>query len=130
MLAPATYRQPPPVQLLPSADSALALARGEPGAAWAVLGHLATRTALIAPCAIAAGGVVGVGAGKSVLIALACAVGIEAAVLALAYRQVRQAKAPAAPKAPEAPQPQAAAADSARPDALKTGQLDYKVAMF
>ena len=85
---PQTYKRLPPAQLLPSADSALALARGEPGAAFGVLAHLGVRTALIAPCAIAAGGAMGVSPGRAVGIAFACAVGIEIAVLALAFRQV------------------------------------------
>ena len=89
MISPETYRRAPPVQLLPSAESALALARGEPGAFWSVLAHTLTRAIIMAPAGIAAGAVVGVPAGRSVAIVAAAAVAIEIGVIALAIRQAK-----------------------------------------
>ena len=89
MIAPDTYRKVPAAQLVPSAESALALVRGEPGAAWAVLAHTLTRAVVMAPAGIAAGAALKVRPLASVAIVLAAAVGIEIGVLALAYRQVR-----------------------------------------
>lgn len=109
---PDTYRRAPRVQLLPSAESALALARGEPGALWGVLAHTLARTLVMSPAGIAAGAAVGVSAGRAVAIVAGAAVAIEIGVIALAVRQVRdetakQGKAqgaePGAPPAPAQP---------------------------
>lgn len=86
---PDTYRRAPRVQLLPSAESALALARGEPGALWGVLAHTLARTLIMSPAGIAAGAAVGVSAGRAVAIVAGAAVAIEIGVIALAMRQVR-----------------------------------------
>lgn len=113
-LAPDTYRKAPGVQLVPSAESALALVRGEPGALWAVLAHTAVRALVMAPAGIAAGAVLKVRPLASVLITIGGAVAIEIGVIALAWRQVdaERAKARAAakhyrakPQAEEAPAP-------------------------
>ncbi len=95
MIAPDTYRRAPPVQLLPSAESALALVRGEPGALWAVLAHTLARAVIMAPAGVAAGAVVGVTPGRSVAIVAAAAVAIEIGVIALAIRQAKEDPAPA-----------------------------------
>jgi hypothetical protein len=95
VIAPETYRRAPPVQLLPSAESALALVRGEPGALWSVLAHTLARAVIMAPAGIAAGAVIGVTAGRSVAIVAAAAVAIEVGVIALAVRQAKDDTAPA-----------------------------------
>lgn len=89
MIAPETYKRTPAVQLLPSANSALALARGEPGALWAVLGHTLARALVMAPAGIAAGAVMGVSPKASVAIVLGAAVGIEIGIIALAMKQAK-----------------------------------------
>lgn len=108
---PDTYRRAPRVQLLPSAESALALARGEPGALWGVLAHTLARTLVMSPAGIAAGAAVGVSAGRAIAIVAGAAVAIEVGVIALAMRQVRDEAAkmkaqdakPSAPTTPAAP---------------------------
>lgn len=92
MIAPETYKKAPAVQLLPSANSAIALARGEPGALWAVLGHTAARALVMAPAGIAAGAVVGVRPGAAVAIVIGAAIGIEIGIIALAMRQAKAQK--------------------------------------
>lgn len=89
-LNPDTYRKAPAVQLLPSANSAIALARGEPGALWAVLGHTLARALVMAPAGIAAGAVVGVRPGAAVAIVIGAAVGIEIGIIALAMQQAKR----------------------------------------
>ena len=101
MIAPDTYRKAPSAQLVPSAESALALVRGEPGAFWAVLAHTLTRAVVMAPAGIAAGAVLKVRPLVSVGIVLAGAIGIEIGVIALAWRQVRAERG--ARGAPETP---------------------------
>lgn len=126
MIAPEPYKRAPAVQLLPSASSALALARGEPGALWAVLGHTLARALVMAPAGIAAGAVMGVRPRAAVAIVLGAAVGIEIGIIALAMRQAKARqggdlqiqprwtnKDPAAPPADEAKQPQATATEQA-----------------
>lgn len=100
MIQPDTYRKAPAVQLLPSANSALALARGEPGALWAVLGHTLARALVMAPAGIAAGAVMGVSPKASVAIVLGAAVGIEVGIIALAMRQARAMQAKPEPEQP------------------------------
>ena len=95
MLAPETYRRAPSVQLVPSAESALALVRGEPGAFWAVLAHTAVRAVVMAPLGIAAGAAVKVRPLASVLVTIGGAVAIEIGVLALAWSQVKAERAKA-----------------------------------
>lgn len=107
MIASETYKRAPAVQLLPSANSAIALARGEPGALWAVIGHTLARALVMAPAGIAAGAVMGVSPKASVAIVLGAAVGIEIGIIALAMRQAK-ATPQATPQAePEAPAPKA-----------------------
>ena len=112
MLAPETYRKVPAAQLVPSAESALALVRGEPGALWAVIAHTLTRAVVMAPAGIAAGAVLKVRPAVAVGIVLAGAVGIEIGVLALAWRQVK------GERAAKASVPQQATAQAAAPAAL------------
>lgn len=88
-LDPQTYNRAPAVQLLPSANSAIALARGEPGALWAVLGHTMARALVMAPAGIAAGAVVGVRPGAAVAIVVGAAIGIEIGIIALAMKQAK-----------------------------------------
>lgn len=88
-LQPQTYKALPRAQLVPSAESAIALMRGEPGALWAVLAHTATRAVVMAPLGIAVGALVKVRPMAAVAVVLGGAVAIEIGVLALAYRQVR-----------------------------------------
>ena len=96
-LDPQTYNRAPAVQLLPSANSAIALARGEPGALWAVLGHTLARALVMAPAGIAAGAVVGVRPGAAVAIVVGAAIGIEIGIIALAMKQAKAQKAGALP---------------------------------
>lgn len=84
------FKCAPEVQLLPSAGSALAFARGEAGSGWAVLSHLAARTLVVAPAVIAVGHIQGVSLRKSLALGLAASVAIEAAVIYLAFRQVKR----------------------------------------
>lgn len=113
-LDPQTYSRAPAVQLLPSANSALALARGEPGALWAVLGHTLARALVMAPAGIAAGAVVGVRPGAAVAIVIGAAVGIEIGIIALAMKQAKAVPAQAVPAeanaAPAQPAPAATGA--------------------
>lgn len=88
-LDPQTYNRAPALQLLPSANSAIALARGEPGALWAVLGHTLARALVMAPAGIAAGAVVGVRPGAAVAIVVGAAIGIEVGIIALAMKQAK-----------------------------------------
>lgn len=113
-----TYRKVPAAQLVPSAESALALVRGEPGAAWAVLAHTLTRAAVMAPAGIAAGAVLRVRPFAAVAIVLAAAVGIEIGVLALAYRQVRNERMAEPDGETKAAEPRAEA--TAQPSATAT----------
>jgi hypothetical protein len=83
------FKCAPEVQLLPSAGSALAFARGDAGSGWAVLSHLAARTLVVAPAVIAVGHIQGVSLRKSLALGLAASVAIEAAVIYLAFRQVK-----------------------------------------
>lgn len=96
MIPAQTYRTAPSAQLLPSAGSALALARGEPGALWAVIAHTAARALVMAPAGIAAGAALKVRPAAAVAIVLAAAVGIEVGIIALALRQAKASKAGAA----------------------------------
>ena len=111
MIPAQTYKTAPSAQLLPSAGSALALARGEPGALWAVLAHTAARALVMAPTGIAAGAALKVRPAAAVAIVLAAAVGIEVGIIALALRQARVSKAKAT--APEAQAPRAQAPEAA-----------------
>lgn len=83
------FKCAPEVQLLPSAGSALAFARGDAGSGWAVLSHLAARTLVVAPAVIAVGHIQGVSLRKSLALGLAASVAIEVAVIYLAFRQVK-----------------------------------------
>lgn len=114
-MSPDTYRRAPRVQLLPSADSALAFARGEPGAFWGVLAHTLARTLVMSPAGIAAGAAVGVSAGRAVAIVAGAAVAIEIGVIALAMRQVRDERAAEAAQEAPSPTPAAPAASAAAP---------------
>lgn len=122
MIAPETYKKAPAVQLLPSANSALALARGEAGALWAVLGHTLARALVMAPAGIAAGAVMGVRPRAAVAIVLGAAVGIEIGIIALAMRQAKAQKSSVLPMdRPPAP------ADAKEPQALATEPADLQM---
>jgi hypothetical protein len=54
-----------------------------------VLSHLAARTLVVAPAVIAVGHIQGVSLRKSLALGLAASVAIEAAVIYLAFRQVK-----------------------------------------
>lgn len=118
MIAPETYKKAPAVQLLPSANSALALARGEPGALWAVLGHTLARALVMAPAGIAAGAVMGVRPRAAVAIVLGAAIGIEIGIIALAMRQAKAMKAAERAHEPQATPLEQAKADKAAAAAL------------
>jgi hypothetical protein len=55
-----------------------------------VLSHLAARTLVVAPAVIAVGHIQGVSLRKSLALGLAASVAIEAAVIYLAFRQVKK----------------------------------------
>ena len=84
-----TFKNRPSAQLLPSADAALAFARGEQGSGWAVLASTGARVLVVTPACLAVGVAAKVPAQKALLFGLAAALAIEVGVLALAFSEVR-----------------------------------------
>ncbi len=80
----------PSAQLLPSADAALAFARGEPGSAWAVVVSTGARALVVAPAVLIVGVAAKIPPHKAILFGIASALAIEATVLVLAFSEVKR----------------------------------------